>query len=315
MLGNFQQTLRNSVSATGISLHRGESVSITLHPAPPNTGVVFRRIDLDPACEIPALAESVTCTDLSTTLGQKIDDSANGSVVEVATVEHLLSALRGCGVDNVRVDIDGAEVPVMDGSASPFIFLIDSAGIETQDVARRFIRITRRVRVRQGDAWAQVSPYKGVKYTYRMNYEDGVLQRYNGSASVDLAKQSYLKDLGRARTFGKMSDLEALRKKGLALGASVNNAIALGEYRVINKSGLRYEDEFARHKILDAVGDLSLLGGWMVGHFTGYKSGHGLNSKLLLRLLASPQSWEEIELSQSEVDGKEGNLNTAGSTA
>ncbi len=279
-----QRTLNNTIRATGVGLHSGEKVYLTLKPAPPNTGIVFCRTDLDPVVEIPALAENVGETTLSTTL---IKDG-----VRVDTVEHLLSAMAGLGIDNAYVELSAAEVPIMDGSAGPFVFLIQSAGLQDQPVPKKFIRIKRKVIVEDGDKWASFEPFDGFKVSFTIDFDHPVFNDRLQEACVDFSSTSFVKEVSRARTFGFMRDIEYLRSKNLALGGSMDNAIVVDDYRVLNEDGLRYEDEFVKHKVLDAIGDLYLLGNSLIGAFKGHKSGHGLNNKLLRALIAQEDAWE-----------------------
>lgn len=281
-----QRTLKNVIKATGVTLHGGERAELTLRPAPPNTGIIFQRVDLDPVIEIPALAENVGDTRLSTTL------TKNG--IRVSTVEHLLSALAGLGIDNARVDVSASEIPIMDGSAGPFVFLIQSAGIKEQNAPKRFIRIKRKVMIKDEDKWACFEPFEGFKVTFTIEFDHPVFKMHSKTATLDFSSTSYVKEVSRARTFGFMADFEKLRSMNLALGASLDNAVAVDDYRVLNEDGLRYEDEFVRHKILDAVGDLYLLGSSLIGSFNGYKSGHALNNILLRKLLAKKDAWEYV---------------------
>lgn len=281
-----QRTLKNVIKATGITLHGGERAEIILRPAPVNSGILFRRIDLDPVVEIPALAEHVGDTRLSTTL-------MKGSV-RVATVEHLLSAFAGLGIDNAYVDVTASEIPIMDGSAGPFVFLIQSAGIEEQSLAKKFIRIKRKIKVEDGDKWAAFEPFDGFKVAFTIDFDHPLFKSNTKSATLDFSSLSYVKEVSRARTFGFMADFEKLQAMNLARGASLDNAIALDDFRVLNEDGLRYENEFVKHKILDAVGDLYLLGSSLVGAFSGYKSGHALNNILLRKLLAHQEAWEFV---------------------
>ncbi|MAY13959.1 MULTISPECIES: UDP-3-O-acyl-N-acetylglucosamine deacetylase [Oceanospirillaceae] len=285
-----QRTLKNAIRATGVGLHSGEKVYLTLKPAPVDTGIVFRRIDLDPVVDIPAHALNVGETTLSTTL---VKDHAR-----VDTVEHLLSAMAGLGIDNAIVELSAQEVPIMDGSSGPFVFLVQSAGIAEQNVAKRFIRIKRRVEVREGDKVASFVPYDGFKVSFEIDFDHPVFKQSVQKASLDFSSTSYVKEVSRARTFGFTKDLEYMRSKNLALGGSVKNAIVVDEYRVLNEDGLRYDDEFVKHKILDAVGDLYLLGHSLIGEFIGYKSGHGLNNKLLRELLLQEDAWEFVEFAE-----------------
>ena len=281
-----QRSLKNVIKATGITLHGGERAELTLRPAPPNTGIIFTRIDLDPPVEIPARAENVGDTTLSTCL---IKDGAR-----VSTVEHLLSAFAGLGIDNAYVDISTAEIPIMDGSAGPFVFLVQSAGIQEQNAPKGFIRIKRKVKVKEGDKWACFEPFEGFKVTFSIEFDHPVFNSLCKTATLDFSSTSYVKEVSRARTFGFMADFERLRELNLALGASLDNAIAIDDYRVLNEDGLRYEDEFVKHKILDAIGDLYLLGSSLIGAFSGHKSGHALNNKLLRKLLAQEDAWEYV---------------------
>jgi UDP-3-O-[3-hydroxymyristoyl] N-acetylglucosamine deacetylase len=281
-----QRSLKNVIKATGITLHGGERAELTLRPAPPNTGIIFTRIDLDPPVEIPARAENVGDTTLSTCL---IKDGAR-----VSTVEHLLSAFAGLGIDNAYVDISTSEIPIMDGSAGPFVFLVQSAGIQEQNAPKGFIRIKRKVKVKEGDKWACFEPFEGFKVTFSIEFDHPVFNSLCKTATLDFSSTSYVKEVSRARTFGFMADFERLRELNLALGASLDNAIAIDDYRVLNEDGLRYEDEFVKHKILDAIGDLYLLGSSLIGAFSGHKSGHALNNKLLRKLLAQEDAWEYV---------------------
>jgi len=278
--------LKNVIKATGITLHGGERAELILRPAPINTGIIFRRIDCEPVVEIPALASFVGDTTLSTTL---IKDGTR-----VSTVEHLLSALAGLGIDNAYVDVNAAEIPIMDGSAGPFVFLVQSAGIQEQNAPKRFIRIKQKVKVKDGDKWAVFEPFNGFKVTFSIEFDHPVFEAHSNTATLDFSSTSYVKEVARARTFGFMSDFERLRSMNLARGASLDNAVAVDQYRVLNEDGLRYEDEFVKHKILDAIGDLYLLGSSLIGAFNGHKSGHALNNKLLRQLLATEEAWEYV---------------------
>jgi len=281
-----QRTLKNVIKATGVGLHTGEKVYLSLRPAAPNTGIVFRRVDLPEPVDIAATPQNVGETTLSTTLVK--DD------VKVSTVEHLLSALAGLGIDNAYVDVSAPEVPIMDGSAGPFVFLIQSAGVEEQNAAKRFIRIKKPIRVSDGDKWACFEPYDGFKVTFTIDFDHPAFSEDMQSASIDFSSTSFVKEVSRARTFGFMRDIEALRKRRLALGGSMDNAIVVDNYRILNEDGLRYADEFVKHKILDAIGDLYLLGHSLIGSFEGYKSGHGLNNQLLRNLLNQADAWESV---------------------
>ena len=288
-----QRTLKNVIRATGVGLHTGEKVYLTLRPAAPNTGIVFRRVDLPEPVVIEARPQNVGETTLSTTL-------VKGDV-RISTVEHLLSALAGLGIDNAFVDVSAPEVPIMDGSAGPFVFLIQSAGVEEQNAAKRFIRIKKAVRVEDGDKWASFEPYDGFKVTFTIDFDHPAFHRDTQTASIDFSSTSFVKEVSRARTFGFMRDIEALRKRRLALGGSMDNAVVVDNYRVLNEDGLRYADEFVKHKILDAIGDLYLLGHSLIGSFTGYKSGHGLNNQLLRELLLQTDAWESVTFNDDEV--------------
>lgn len=281
-----QRTLKNSISATGVGLHTGTKVYLTLRPAAANTGVVFRRVDFPDPVEIKACAQNVGETTLSTTLVQ--------DGVRVSTVEHLLSAMAGLGVDNAYVDLSAAEVPIMDGSAGPFVFLIQSAGVEEQNAPKRFIRILRKVSVRDGDKTARFEPFDGFKVSFAIEFDHPVFKQCINHASLDFSTTSFVKEVSRARTFGFTRDLERLRANNLALGGNVDNAIVVDDFRVLNEDGLRYRDEFVKHKVLDAIGDLYLLGHSCIGAYSGYKSGHALNNRLLARLLRTRDAWEIV---------------------
>jgi UDP-3-O-[3-hydroxymyristoyl] N-acetylglucosamine deacetylase len=288
-----QRTLKNVIRATGVGIHSGEKVFMTLRPAAVNTGIIFRRSDLDPVMEVPAFATHVGDTSMNTSLEQ------NG--VRVSTVEHLMSAFAGLGIDNAYVDLNNAEVPIMDGSAGPFVFLIQSAGIEEQSAAKRFIRILKTVEVRLDDKWARLDPFDGFRVSFKIDFNHPVFRSHQSFASVDFSTTSYLKEIARARTFGFMRDIEMLRERNLVLGGSMDNAVVLDDYRVLNADGLRYEDEFVKHKVLDAIGDLYLLGHGLIGAFSGYKSGHELNNILLRELLEQTSAWEEVTFDDSEA--------------
>ena len=284
MLG--QRTLKNSIRATGVGLHTGKQILMTLRPAAPDTGIIFRRTDLPEPVDIHAHAENVAETTLGTTLG-------NGDA-KVSTVEHLLSAFAGLGIDNAVVEVSAAEVPIMDGSAGPFVFLLQSAGIEEQSAPKRFVRVKKRLRVEEGDKWAEFKPFDGFKVNFEIEFNHPVFKRRGQQASMDFSTTSFLKEVSRARTFGFMRDLEKLRAHNLALGGNLENAIVLDDSGILNEDGLRYQDEFVKHKILDAIGDLYLLGHSLIGEFSGHKSGHALNNKLLRTMLADPDAWEEV---------------------
>ena len=281
-----QRTLKNAIRATGIGLHSGQKVFMTLRPAADNTGIVFRRLDLDPPVDVIADAGHVGETMLGTTLVQ--------GDTTVATVEHLLAAIAGLGIDNAYVDLSASEVPIMDGSAAPFVFLLQSAGIVEQSSPKHFIKIKKKIRVEDGEKWAEFKPYSGYKVNLSLDFDHPIFKKHTQTASIDFSTVAFVKEVSRARTFGFLRDIEALRAKNLTLGGTMDNAIVLDDYRVLNEDGLRYEDEFVRHKILDVIGDLYLLGHSLIGEFTGYKSGHGLNNKLLRALRENESAWETV---------------------
>jgi UDP-3-O-[3-hydroxymyristoyl] N-acetylglucosamine deacetylase len=279
-----QRTIKRAIKSTGVGLHTGRKVVMTLRPAHPDTGIVFRRIDLERPVDIRADARAVTDTRLCSAL--------EGGGAKVATVEHLMSALAGLGIDNLYVDLDGPEVPIMDGSAGPFVFLLQSAGVEEQRAPKRFFRIRRPVEVRDGDKWARFEPHDGFKVSFSIIFDHPVFERSTQSLTIDFAETAYTKEVARARTFGFAQDVEALRNAGLALGGSLDNAVVLDEYRVLNSDGLRYADEFVKHKVLDAIGDLYLVGHPVIGAFSAHKSGHALNNQLLRATLDQADAWE-----------------------
>ena len=281
-----QRTLKNPIRASGVGLHSGKKVLMVLKPAPVDTGVVFRRIDLDGPNEVSAYAEAVGETTMGTTL-------IKGDI-RVATIEHLLSAFAGLGLDNVYVELSAEEVPIMDGSAGPFVFLLQSAGIAEQDAPKRFARVLQPIQVEDGDKWARFTPYNGYKLNFEIEFNHPIFRKRNNIASMEFSTTTFLKEISRARTFGFMRDLEYLRSRNLALGGTMDNAIVLDDHRILNEDGLRYEDEFVKHKILDAIGDLYLLGRSLIAEFSGYKSGHALNNRLLRKLIATPNAWEEV---------------------
>ena len=287
-----QRTLKKVIHATGVGLHTGDKVAITLRPAAPDTGIVFRRVDLEHPVEIKALPHHVQDTRLSSTL------DVDG--VRVATVEHLMSALAGLGIDNVYVDLSASELPILDGSAGPFVFLLQSAGIVEQPALKKFIRIKKPVEVHEGGKWVRFEPYNGFKIEFSIDFDHPVIEHTGKSVSIDFASNSYIREISRARTFGFMHEVEALRNMGLARGGSLDNAVVLDEYRILNSDGLRYEDEFVKHKVLDAIGDLYILGHPLIGAFSAYKSGHALNNKLLRALLADEQAWEYVTFEREE---------------
>ena len=289
-----QRTLKSLIRASGVGLHSGIKVNMVLRPAAPNTGIVFRRVDLDPVVDLPASALMVGDTRMCSCLEQEI-----GSIrVKVGTIEHLMSAFAGLGVDNAFVDLDAAELPILDGSASPFVFLIQSAGIEEQAAAKRFIRVKRPVEVREadksGEKWARFDPYDGFKLNFSIVFNHPAITRSGQETSFDFSEGSYVREVARARTFGFMQEVEWLRENGLAQGGGLDNAVVLDEYRVLNGDGLRYGDEFVRHKVLDAIGDLYLLVHPLLASFTAHKSGHALNNVLARELLANPDAWEFV---------------------
>jgi UDP-3-O-[3-hydroxymyristoyl] N-acetylglucosamine deacetylase len=287
-----QRTLKNVIRATGVGLHTGEKVYLTLRPASSETGIVFRRIDLAEPVEIRACPENVSDTRLSTTL------EFNGA--RVSTVEHLMSAFAGLGIDNAYVDLTAAEVPIMDGSAGPFVFLVQSAGIAEQTAPKRFMRIKKEVRVEEGDKWACFQPFEGFKVSFAIEFDHPTFRNSTQNATVDFSTTSFVKEVSRARTFGFMGDLEALRAVGLARGGGLDNAIVMDDYRILNDDGLRYEDEFVKHKVLDAIGDLYLLGHPLIGAFSAHKSGHSLNNRLLRELVTNQEAWELITYDEND---------------
>ena len=287
-----QRTLKNVIRATGVGLHTGEKVYLTLRPAPSDTGIIFRRIDLPEPVDIRACPENVSDTRLSTTL------ECNGA--RVSTVEHLMSAFAGLGIDNAYVDLTAAEVPIMDGSAGPFVFLVQSAGIAEQSAPKRFMRIKKKIRLEDGDKWACFEPFEGFKVSFTIEFNHPTFRNSTQNASVDFSTTSFVREVSRARTFGFMGDLEALRAAGLARGGGLDNAIVLDEYRILNDDGLRYEDEFVKHKVLDAIGDLYLLGHPLIGAFSAHKSGHSLNNRLLRELVMNQEAWELITYNEND---------------
>lgn len=295
-----QRTPNKLIQATGVGLHSGEKVLLTLHPAPVNTGIVFRRTDLDPVVEVKATYENVCDTMLCTSLQH------NG--VKVATVEHLMSALAGLGIDNAYIDVNAPEIPIMDGSAAPFVFLIQSAGIREQSAKKRYIRILKPVRVEDEDKFVQFLPHEGYRISFTIDFDHPVFNSKPQMAEFDFSATSYIKQVSRARTFGFLSDYEKLRKVGLVNGGSLDNAIVVDDYRIVNEDGLRFEDEFVKHKVLDAVGDLYLLGSGLIGAFEGYKSGHGLNNKLLRALMQQEDAWEYTYFDEAEFSAILGDL-------
>ena len=285
-----QRTLGKTISAAGVGLHSGEKVEITLRPASEDSGIRFRRVDCDPAQEIKAHANNVTDTRLGTTISQ--------NNVSVMTVEHLLAAFAGLGIDNACIDIHGPEIPIMDGSAASFILLVELAGIVEQSAPKKFLRIKKNVKVEEGDKFAEFKPFNGYRLSFKIEFEHPMIQHKLTEFSFDFSTLTFLNEISRARTFGFLKEIETLRANNLALGGSLDNAIVLDDYRILNQDGLRFEDELVRHKILDAIGDLYLMGHILVGEFNGYKSGHELNNKLIRKLYADESAWEEVEESE-----------------
>jgi len=288
-----QITLKNVIRATGVGLHTGDKVYLTLRPAPANTGIVFRRVDLDPVVELKASPDRVGDTRLSTTL------DCDGT--RVSTVEHLMSAFAGLGIDNAWVDLTAGEVPIMDGSAGPFVFLIQSAGLQEQNAPKQFIRILQSIEVQDGDKWVRFEPHNGFKVTFSIDFNHPILQSSTQSASIDVSTTAFIKEISRARTFGFLQDVEALQDAGLARGGSLDNAIVMDAYHILNDEGLRYGDEFVRHKILDAIGDLYLLGHSIIGEFIGFKSGHAANHALRTALIEQPDAWEIVSFEDADM--------------
>ena len=284
-----QRTIKNSFAGKGVGLHTGEIVVIRLRPAAPDTGVVFRRVDLDEVVDIPARVENVVDTTLSTTLGKQTPHG----MVSISTVEHLLSAIAAFGIDNIYIDLQGAEVPIMDGSSSSFVFMLESAGIEEQQAPKKFIRIKKEVAVRDGEKWEKFLPHDGFKISLAIDFDHPVFRNRSQKVTIDFSDASYVKELSRARTFGFKRDYEKLRANDLAKGGSLLNVVVVDDYSIINEEGLRFDDEFVRHKALDVIGDLYLLGNNLIGAFEGYKTGHLLNNRLLVELLADTSAWEE----------------------
>ena len=284
-----QRSIREPIAGSGIGVHSGRRVDIRLLPAPADSGIRFRRTDLDPVVELPARADLVRDTQLCTAL-------ANEDGVRVATIEHLMSALAGLGIDNLTIELNAPEVPIMDGSAAPFVYLLQQAGIRELDALKTFIHINDTIEVREGDKWARLSPHNGCCFDFTIEFDHPVFRHRNNHTRLDFTSRRYIRDISRARTFGFLRDIEYLQSHGLTLGGGLDNAVVVDDYRVLNEHGLRFDDEFVRHKLLDAVGDLYLLGAPLIGHYQGYKSGHDLNNKLCLALLANPQSWQRIQL-------------------
>ena len=287
-----QRTLKNIIRATGVGLHTGEKVFLTLKPAPVDTGIIFQRVDLDPVVTVPARPENVSDTRLSTTLER--------DGVKISTVEHLMSAFAGLGIDNAFVELSAPEVPIMDGSAGPFVFLLQSAGIVEQEKLKQFMRIKKPLEVQEDDKWVRFEPFNGFKVSFAIDFDHPILQSSTQIAEVDFSTTSFVKEVSRARTFGFMDDLEALRNAGLAQGGSFYNAIVMDSFHILNDDGLRYDDEFVKHKVLDAIGDLYLLGYPLIGAFSAHKSGHALNNKLLRNLVENTTAWELVAYEDEE---------------
>ncbi|TRW50404.1 UDP-3-O-acyl-N-acetylglucosamine deacetylase [Aliidiomarina halalkaliphila] len=282
-----QRTIKQMIATTGVGLHKGNKVNLVLRPAAVNTGIVFRRTDLNPHVDIKATPELVKDTRMCTCL-------INDDNVRISTVEHLLAAIAGMGIDNLIVEVDSHEIPIMDGSSHPFIFLLQSAGVEEQNSPKRFVRVKKAIRVEDGDKWAELLPHNGFKIDFAIDFEHPAIADTNQVVSMDFSSQSFIRDISRARTFGFMKDIEYLRAHNLALGGSFENAVVLDEFRVLNSDGLRYDDEFVKHKILDAVGDLYMGGHSILGHLRAYKSGHALNNQLLVALMQNQEAWEFV---------------------
>ena len=279
-----QRTLRESIKSTGVGLHSGNKVTMQLSPAPVDTGIVSRRTDLSPIRDIPARADQVDETDLSTSLGR--------GEFQVTTVEHLLSALCGLGIDNALIEIDSPEVPIMDGSAGPFVYLLQTAGVQEQPAAKRFIRVKHEITVNDGDKVATLRPYEGFRVTFAIDFDHPVFKEQIGHAALDISSEAFVREISRARTFGFVHEFEYMRSRGLARGGSVDNAIVVDDYRILNEGGLRYDDEFVKHKMLDAIGDLYLAGYQLLAEYEGVKSGHALNNQLVRALFEQPECWE-----------------------
>ena len=280
-----QRTLSSKINASGVGLHTGKKVSLTLKPAEADAGITFIRTDIK-SKPIKASFDNVNDTRLQTSL--------SNNEVRISTVEHLLSALAGLGIDNALIELDGPEVPIMDGSARPFVFMIQSAGIKEQDAHKKFIKVTKPIEVRQNEKWARIEPFDGFKVAFTIDFNHPAFDNSSQSSEIDFSSVSYLSQVSRARTFGFVRDIENLRKNNLALGGSVNNAVVIDDYRVVNDEGVRFQDEFVKHKILDAIGDLYLLGHGLIGSFSAYKSGHHLNNLLLRELDNNQEAWEEV---------------------
>lgn len=287
-----QRTLKTLVTATGVGLHSGVKVTLSLRPAAPDTGIVFRRVDLVPPVDLPASPYSVVDTRLCSGLQQ--------GEAKIGTVEHLMSALAGLGVDNAYIDVDGPEIPILDGSAAPFVFLIQSAGIVEQALPKRFLRVLKPVEVREGDKWVRLDPHDGYRLSFSIQFDHPAIERTGTEVTVDFADHSYVREISRARTFGFMHEVEYMRDVGLARGGSLDNAIVMDEYRVLNADGLRYADEFVKHKVLDAIGDLYLAGHPLLAAYSAHKSGHALNNQVLRALLEDKSAWEIVSFERDE---------------
>jgi UDP-3-O-[3-hydroxymyristoyl] N-acetylglucosamine deacetylase len=287
-----QRTLKNTIRASGVGLHTGQKIYLTLHPADVDTGIVFRRVDLNPPVEIKATAHNVGETTLSTCL--------IAGDVRVSTIEHILSAMAGLGIDNALIELDAPEIPIMDGSAGPFVFLLQSAGIQEQPAYKKFVRVLKEVTLKDGDKVATFLPFNGFKVNFSIAFDLPVFQGRNLETTVDFSSGSFVKDISRARTFGFMHEIEYLRSKGLAQGGSMDNAIVVDEYRILNEDGLRYEDEFVKHKVLDAIGDLYLLGNSLLCEYRAHKSGHSLNNRALRLLMEQKDAWEYVTFEEAD---------------
>ncbi|WP_323815331.1 UDP-3-O-acyl-N-acetylglucosamine deacetylase [Cellvibrio sp. NN19] len=287
-----QRTLKNAIRTTGVGLHTGDQIHLTLLPAPVDTGIVFRRVDLSPPVEIKATAHNVGETTLSTCL---IKDD-----VRVSTVEHLMSAMAGLGIDNAIVELNAPEIPIMDGSAGPFVFLIQSAGVQEQNAPKKFLRVKKEVTLKDGDKFATFTPFDGFKVSFSIEFDHPVFKDRRPQAELDFSSSTFVKDISRARTFGFMHEIEYLRSKGLARGGSMDNAIVVDQYRILNEDGLRFEDEFVRHKVLDAIGDLYMLGNSLLCEYKAHKSGHSLNNRALRLLLDQPDAWEWVTFDEKQ---------------
>jgi UDP-3-O-[3-hydroxymyristoyl] N-acetylglucosamine deacetylase len=289
-----QRTIKNQIQTTGVGLHSGKKVTMTLRPAPVNTGIVYRRVDLQPPVDFPLNAESVNDTVLSTNI-------INAKGIRVSTVEHLNAALSGLGIDNIFVEMDAAEVPVMDGSAGPFVYLLLGAGITELSAPKKFLRVKDKVRIADGDKWAELSPFHGFSLDFTSDFDHPVIAAGSQRYHLDFSAESFVQEISRARTFGFIRDIDYLQAHALSLGASLDCAIVLDDYRVLNPEGLRFPDEFVRHKMLDAIGDLFVCGHNVIGAFSAFKSGHALNNKLLRAVLADENAWEYVTF-ENETD-------------